>query len=127
MHSDQEIATYLRSINKGGKVNTVLLQQRTEFHYVNYQNEFHAANINYLEQEIFEIALIEAFKEVQLVHQVQQLHSGHHSQQLFTNTLALAQDQLYHNPQQSHLNSDPSYNGHHHVWPPPPTTCSRWP
>ena len=61
MHSDQEIATYLRSINKGGKVNTVLLQQRTEFHYLNYQNEFHDANIKYLEQEIFEFALIGEF------------------------------------------------------------------
>ena len=93
MHSDQEIESYLRSINNGGKINTVLLQQMTEFHYVNHKNEFYTANIKYLEQDIFEIAFIEAFKEVQLVQPVLQLQSGHHNQQLVTNAdVAFEQD-----------------------------------
>ena len=78
MHSDEEIASYLRSISRGGKVNVVLLQQRTEFFYVKYKNQMYATN--YSDQEVFEIAVIEAFKEVQLVNSAQ--HSqDHHAQQ----------------------------------------------
>ena len=57
MHSNEEIAAYLRSISQGVKVNEEQLLQRTNIYLSKYMNEYQP-NTKFLDHEVFELALI---------------------------------------------------------------------
>ena len=68
MHTDDQLALYLRSISQGVSVNRLELQKRTELYYSKYLNEFYSPSKyvrdSFLDNDVFELALIVAFKEV---------------------------------------------------------------
>ena len=64
MNSDEMIATYLRYISQGVKVNTYQLQHRTDLIYQKLNRENSPNSNSFEDHELFELAIIQAFKEL---------------------------------------------------------------
>ena len=82
MNSNEAIATCLRSISQGVKVNTYQLQHRTDLIYQKLNRENNPNSNSFEDHEVFELAIIQAFKEL-ISEIIIQSESRHHKQQVF--------------------------------------------